>query len=100
MTGAQELVFLTTRESAVARELSDLQQAFREERVNFTGKHFNFRDVPVELRPMQQPHPPLWYGLGAPESAEEIGRQGFHAVTLAKPTIAAEIARRFYAGSS
>ncbi len=49
----------------------------REERINFTGKHFEFRDVPVELRPVQQPHPPFWYGVGTPEGAEEIGRAGF-----------------------
>jgi alkanesulfonate monooxygenase SsuD/methylene tetrahydromethanopterin reductase-like flavin-dependent oxidoreductase (luciferase family) len=79
--------------------LAILQQSFRDERVNFTGTHFNFRDVPVELRPVQQPHPPLWYGVGAPEGAEEIGRKGFHAVTLAKPAVASEIARRFYEGS-
>ena len=79
--------------------LEILQLAFREERVNFTGKHFNFRDVPIELRPMQQPHPPLWYGVGTPESAAELGGKGFNAVTLAKPGPAGEIVRHFYEAS-
>src|SRR5262245_34729954 len=26
------------------------------------GKFHRFRDVPIELHPVQQPHPPLWYG--------------------------------------
>lgn len=77
-----------------------LQQAFRDERVNFAGRHFVFRDIPVELRPAQQPYPPFWYGIGAPEQAEAIARQGFHAVTLAKPAAAAEIARRFRAAGA
>lgn len=37
--------------------------------VNFIGKHFQVRDFPMTLRPYQQPRPPLWYGIGNPESA-------------------------------
>src|SRR4051812_38064553 len=40
--------------------LSIMRLAFSEDRVNFAGQHYNFRDVPVELRPLQKPHPPLW----------------------------------------
>ena len=32
------------------------------------GKHFNFRDVPIMMHPVQKPHPPLWYGVGNIES--------------------------------
>lgn len=78
--------------------LSVIQLAYTEERINFAGKHFNFSSVPVELRPMQQPHPPFWYGVGSPESAAEIAPKGFHAITLAKPAAAAEIARHYYDG--
>jgi alkanesulfonate monooxygenase SsuD/methylene tetrahydromethanopterin reductase-like flavin-dependent oxidoreductase (luciferase family) len=80
--------------------LEILHLAFREERISYTGKHFQFRDVPVELRCVQQPHPPLWYGVGTPESAAELGSTGFNAVTLAKPGPAAAIARAFYEASS
>lgn len=78
--------------------LSVIQLAYSEERINFAGQHFNFSSVPVELRPMQQPHPPFWYGVGSPESAAEIAPKGFHAITLAKPAAAAEIARHYYEG--
>jgi alkanesulfonate monooxygenase SsuD/methylene tetrahydromethanopterin reductase-like flavin-dependent oxidoreductase (luciferase family) len=73
-----------------------MQVAFSGDRINFTGKHFSFHNVPVELRPLQQPHPPFWYGIGTPESAEQYGALGFNGVTLAKPAAAAEITRRFY----
>src|SRR5579862_3830467 len=44
--------------------LAVLRQALTEPVVNFTGKHFRYRDVPTVLRPMQRPHPPFWYGVG------------------------------------
>jgi alkanesulfonate monooxygenase SsuD/methylene tetrahydromethanopterin reductase-like flavin-dependent oxidoreductase (luciferase family) len=37
-------------------------------RLNFEGKYYTYRDVPVELAPFQTPHPPLWYGLGRAEA--------------------------------
>jgi alkanesulfonate monooxygenase SsuD/methylene tetrahydromethanopterin reductase-like flavin-dependent oxidoreductase (luciferase family) len=77
-----------------------MRLAFSEDRINFTGEHFSFHDVPVELRPLQRPHPPLWYGIGTPESAEQYGALGFRGVTLAKPAAAAEITRRFYEAST
>jgi alkanesulfonate monooxygenase SsuD/methylene tetrahydromethanopterin reductase-like flavin-dependent oxidoreductase (luciferase family) len=80
--------------------LSILQLASSQERINFAGKHYSFKDVPVELRPLQQPHPPFWYGIGTPDSADHYGKQGFNGVTLAKPAAAAEITRRFYAAST
>ncbi len=36
--------------------------------LNFEGKHYQFRNVPMEMTPFQRPHPPLWYGLGRPEA--------------------------------
>jgi alkanesulfonate monooxygenase SsuD/methylene tetrahydromethanopterin reductase-like flavin-dependent oxidoreductase (luciferase family) len=78
--------------------LAVLQQAMRDDHINFSGAHYNFRNVPIELRPLQQPHPPFWYGVGSPDSADEIAAKGFNAVTLAKPALAAEIARHYYAG--
>jgi alkanesulfonate monooxygenase SsuD/methylene tetrahydromethanopterin reductase-like flavin-dependent oxidoreductase (luciferase family) len=36
--------------------------------LNFEGKHYNYRDVPMELTPFQHPYPPLWYGLARPEA--------------------------------
>jgi alkanesulfonate monooxygenase SsuD/methylene tetrahydromethanopterin reductase-like flavin-dependent oxidoreductase (luciferase family) len=76
--------------------LAVLKLGFTEDRVTFKGKHFAFDSVPVELRPWQKPHPPLWYGVGTPDSAAQLGKEGFNAVTLAKVAPAAEIVKRFY----
>src|ERR1700691_116106 len=37
--------------------------------LDFHGKYFSFTDVPMELAPLQKPHPPIWYGVHAPDSA-------------------------------
>lgn len=79
--------------------LAVLRLAFSEERISFSGKHFAFDGVPVELRPLQRPHPPFWYGIGSLESADQCGADGFHGVMLAKAAPAAEYARRYFAAA-
>ena len=49
------------------------------------GKHFSFRDVPIEIAPLQQPHPPIWYGVHMPESAERAARRNLNVVSLDPP---------------
>ena len=33
------------------------------------GKYYRYTGVPMELAPLQQPHPPFWYGVVNPETA-------------------------------
>lgn len=49
------------------------------------GKHFTVDHVPMELEPLQKPHPPVWYGVHAPESAERAARRGLNVVSLDPP---------------
>jgi alkanesulfonate monooxygenase SsuD/methylene tetrahydromethanopterin reductase-like flavin-dependent oxidoreductase (luciferase family) len=86
-----------TAQSVYEETLAVIELAFKEERLSFKGRHFDFDNVPIELRPRQRPHPPFWYGIGTPDSAEEYGLRGFNAVTLAKAEPAAMLAKRFYA---
>jgi alkanesulfonate monooxygenase SsuD/methylene tetrahydromethanopterin reductase-like flavin-dependent oxidoreductase (luciferase family) len=44
-------------------------QALTRAQVNFNGKHYSFENVPVEIKPAQLPHPPLWYAVPVPEGA-------------------------------
>jgi alkanesulfonate monooxygenase SsuD/methylene tetrahydromethanopterin reductase-like flavin-dependent oxidoreductase (luciferase family) len=50
--------------------------------LDFKGRRFSFSGVPMELEPLQKPHPPIWYGLHAPESAERAARRGLNVVSL------------------
>ena len=36
---------------------------------SFAGEYYRAADVPMVFAPAQKPHPPLWYGLGRPDSA-------------------------------
>jgi len=47
-----------------------IMQALTQESVNFSGKHHEFRDVPVVLEPYRKAPPPIWYGVGLPEGAK------------------------------
>jgi alkanesulfonate monooxygenase SsuD/methylene tetrahydromethanopterin reductase-like flavin-dependent oxidoreductase (luciferase family) len=64
-------------------------QGLTERRVDFQGKHFNFRDVPIEMQPVQKPHPPLWYGVARPELVDWPARNKLNIVT----NVTAETAR-------
>ena len=65
---------------AEARDIYDealaiVVQGLRERTVSFKGKHFNFDNVPMEMTPLQKPHPPIWYGVHANDSAARSARQ-------------------------
>ncbi len=48
--------------------------------LNHQGKYFTFKDVPMEMQPVQKPHPPLWYGANSLESADRLAKQGCNTV--------------------
>jgi alkanesulfonate monooxygenase SsuD/methylene tetrahydromethanopterin reductase-like flavin-dependent oxidoreductase (luciferase family) len=50
--------------------------------LNFRGQRFTFTDVPMEIGPLQKPHPPIWYGVHSPDSAERAARRGLNTVNL------------------
>jgi alkanesulfonate monooxygenase SsuD/methylene tetrahydromethanopterin reductase-like flavin-dependent oxidoreductase (luciferase family) len=39
-----------------------LMQMFAGGSLTFDGKFHRFKDTPIEIEPVQRPHPPLWYG--------------------------------------
>jgi alkanesulfonate monooxygenase SsuD/methylene tetrahydromethanopterin reductase-like flavin-dependent oxidoreductase (luciferase family) len=50
--------------------------------LNYEGEHFSFKDIPMELEPLQKPHPPMWYGVHSVEAAERAAHQGLNMVSL------------------
>ena len=52
------------------------------EELSHDGKHYQYTRVPMELRPFQQPHPPIWYPSSNSEVAVIIGEAGYNFVTL------------------
>ena len=51
--------------------------AWRDERLDHHGRHFEFSDVEVLPKPLQQPHPPVW--VAASSDAPSSGPRGSRA---------------------
>ena len=47
---------------------------------HFAGKYYSCRNMPLQLKPLQTPHPPLWYGAIKPDTAEWAAKQGMNIV--------------------
>ena len=70
-------------------------QALQSRTLRFEGEYYRFKDVPVHLAPFQRPHPPVWYGLSNPESAEFAAQNRFNVVSTAAPKAVRAITDRY-----
>src|SRR6185503_18167 len=72
---------------AEARDIYDeslaiVVQGLRERTVSSKGKHFSVDNVPMEMTPLQKPHPPIWYGVHANDSAARSARARLNVISL------------------
>ena len=56
--------------------------------LTYSGPHYSYENVPIALRPLQQPHPPFWYGSSGAEGSTWAGEQGLHFVTIGPNDVA------------
>lgn len=68
--------------SVMEESLTVLIKGLTQKRLNHQGKYFQYHDVPMELQPLQQPYPPLWYPTRALDSIKLAGQQGYNCVTI------------------
>jgi alkanesulfonate monooxygenase SsuD/methylene tetrahydromethanopterin reductase-like flavin-dependent oxidoreductase (luciferase family) len=47
-----------------------IRQGLTQPVLDHQGEYYNYNGVPMELAPLQQPHPPFWYGVVNPETAK------------------------------
>jgi alkanesulfonate monooxygenase SsuD/methylene tetrahydromethanopterin reductase-like flavin-dependent oxidoreductase (luciferase family) len=52
--------------------LEVLLKGYRDDFLSYDGEHYKYRDLWMELKPVQKPHPAFWYA-GNPEHAGELG---------------------------
>ena len=67
-----------------------LMQALTRDAVDYRGHYFKHFNVPIEMRPYQTPHPPLWYASGSEDGAAWAGREN-HNVAFLAPTARARV---------
>ena len=48
--------------------------------LTYEGRHFRLADTRADLRPRQQPYPPLWYPTTNADSIPWIAREGFNTI--------------------
>ncbi|TYB40125.1 TIGR03619 family F420-dependent LLM class oxidoreductase [Actinomadura chibensis] len=58
--------------------------AWTEPWIDFRGEFFDIRDVSMDPKPVQRPHPPIWYGGMSPVAARRAARfcDGFYPMYL------------------
>ncbi len=90
-----ELGFFNVREqdapAMYGEAMEVVMAALTKDIVDFHGKFFDFTNVPIELKPYQLPHPPLWYATNSAESAAKAARQNMNIVTLVDSAEAAKV---------
>ena len=68
----------------ISREVMDVVlQGLTSDVLDHRGPRYTYRKVPMVLRPLQQPHPPLWYGLGHMQGAEWAATNKVHSISNA-----------------
>ena len=63
--------------------------------LNYTGKYFEFQDVPMTIKPFQDPYPPLWYPSFSEAGAEFAAREGMHFMSLGPPSLVTNLMARY-----
>lgn len=68
--------------------------AWRNERLNWSGRYWRFEDVEVLPKPLQRPHPPVWLAAGSPEAIDWAARHGYSILLGPHQTFAENAANR------
>ena len=72
-----------------------LMQGLKNRELTYQGKYFSYNSVPMILKPKQYPHPPLWYGIGAPQGVKWPAENGINIISNASCEIARESTDRY-----
>jgi len=74
-----EALFGLSSEQRVRRFLEGLQvmkALWTQPRATVTGTFWRFENVPMEPKPVQKPHPPIWFGAREPVALKRAVRHG------------------------
>ena len=74
-----------------------LMEAFGKDIVNFDGRFFRYRDYLVQQKPVQRPHPPIWYGAPNPDAIGWAAPRAINVVSLGPAARAKAISERYRA---
>jgi alkanesulfonate monooxygenase SsuD/methylene tetrahydromethanopterin reductase-like flavin-dependent oxidoreductase (luciferase family) len=72
-----------------------LMRAFESDVLEFDGRFFHYKDYAVQLRPVQRPHPPIWYGAPNADAIAWAAPNAVNVVSLGPADRAHAIADRY-----
>ena len=52
------------------------------DKLDYSGKYYQYKDVELHVKPVQKPYPPLWFPSSNRESAEFTAKHGYHTAFL------------------
>lgn len=83
-----------TQSREIFREgMEVIRKCWTEERFSYHGKYYNFDDICVRPKPLQQPHPPIYMAVLSPETFEIAGRYGYNVLMSTVFGLTTEIAK-------
>ena len=65
---------LDHRVGRLSESLQIIKSLFTEERTNFEGRYYTFKDAIANPKPIQKPHPPFWIGASGPSTLRLVAR--------------------------
>jgi alkanesulfonate monooxygenase SsuD/methylene tetrahydromethanopterin reductase-like flavin-dependent oxidoreductase (luciferase family) len=80
-----------------AEALDVIKKGLISDVLNHRGEFYEFDSVPMVMKPLQLPHPPIWYGTKSPEGAVWAAANDANIVTLAPAGAARAITDRYRA---
>ena len=76
------------RDTAQARfeeGIEILMRSWTEDTFTYSGKAWNYIDITCRPRPLQKPHPPIYYGATSPDSPAMVARRGWNLALSRQP---------------
>jgi alkanesulfonate monooxygenase SsuD/methylene tetrahydromethanopterin reductase-like flavin-dependent oxidoreductase (luciferase family) len=68
-------------------------EAWKQEKLSYRGRYFDFESVEVLPKPLQKPHPPTWVAATSPPAIEWAAQRGF-SIMMDPHSSHADIARK------
>jgi len=65
---------LDHRVGRLSESLRIIKSLFTEERTNFEGRYYHFKDAIANPKPIQRPYPPFWIGASGPTTLRLVAR--------------------------
>jgi alkanesulfonate monooxygenase SsuD/methylene tetrahydromethanopterin reductase-like flavin-dependent oxidoreductase (luciferase family) len=72
-----------------------LMRAFETDVLDFEGRFYNYKDYVVQAKPVQRPHPPIWYGAPHADAIAWAAPRSINVVSLGPAARARAISDRY-----